>query len=169
VNSFLYCANALILGIVWLTTTSVLFENDNMIFQLMMSYEFVFYFAYVFNYLTSLFYTFGGIMDIYIAYTRVQAFKPEYTFLKTVSIRRCSLLIVIFSFLIPLPINISREVLTYEFKLNATNTSLVLYTYSKLLKKIFIILSHRVTYLLVAIDDNLITKSIKHLMFILHS
>jgi hypothetical protein len=94
-------------------------------------------------------------MDIYIAYTRIQIFKFDYTFLKNTSVnfvfywylfckfmtkwclmkvKKVTVFAVIISGIMALPINISRQVMTYEFNL-ANNSSLVLHTYGKICLK----------------------------------
>jgi len=149
-NSFLYCAHIATNGIIWFSTTTVMYENNEIIFSLFPSYEVMFYYAYIFHWFTVWHYTFSGIMDIYIAYIRVLIFKPTYEFLKKTSVSftnviyfivswlikfhilkltKVSLIIIFISVLITLPINISRQVVTYKFELNTANTSLTLYTY----------------------------------------
>ena len=149
-NSFLYCAHIATNGIIWFSTTTVMYENNEIIFSLFPSYEVMFYYAYIFHWFTVWHYTFAGIMDIYIAYIRILIFKPTYEFLKKTSVSftnvihsivswlikfhilkltKVSLIIIFISVLITLPINISRQVVTYKFELNTTNTSLTLYTY----------------------------------------
>ena len=85
-NSFLYCLNQAINCVVILSTFKTVYQHEDMIFQLFPSYEFVFYYVYVNINLSVLHYTFGGIMDIYIAYTRIQIFKSNYTFLSRTSV-----------------------------------------------------------------------------------
>ncbi len=80
--SFIYCLNDSILGIISVAKLPVMYDNEKISFFLFPSYEFSFYFVYLRTNFYVIPYTFCGIMDIYIAYTRIQIFRPQYKFLK---------------------------------------------------------------------------------------
>ncbi len=86
-NSLLFCLNDTILGVIWFTTTKAMYENDACIFQLWSWYGFMVYFTYFRMNFTAVTYTFGGIMDIYIAYTRIQMLKPNYKLFSKTSVK----------------------------------------------------------------------------------
>lgn len=91
-NSSLYCLNDLIAGSFFLLGTKKIYENPNFDFHLSAFHGEVFYFSYVRTNITSLLYTFSGFMDVYIAFGRFQAFKPDWKFLRNtpVSTSLCS-------------------------------------------------------------------------------
>ncbi len=80
--SFIYCLNDSILGIISVANLPVMYDNEKISFFLFPGYEFSFYFVYLRTNFYVIPYTFCGIMDIYIAYTRIQIFRPQYKFLK---------------------------------------------------------------------------------------
>ena len=80
-NSLLYGLNDFIFGIVLAATAQVLYKNEKFSFKLDLNYEFVYYFTHIRNNLGLFFYAFGGLMDIYFVWGRIQIFKPNYTFL----------------------------------------------------------------------------------------
>ena len=93
-NSYLFCTNDVITSIWWLIVTKDLYDEKNSrnYSYFDKNYWFVFYFTYIRSWFWSLFYTFGAVMDIYIAYSRVQVFKPNLTFLlKTPVSIKCNL------------------------------------------------------------------------------
>lgn len=91
-NSSLYCLNDLVGGSFLLLTTKTIYENPSFDFNLSAYLDEVFYFCYVRTNITSLLYTFSGFMDVYIAFGRFQAFKPDWKFLRNtpVSTALCS-------------------------------------------------------------------------------
>ena len=81
-SSLIFSANALIGFIFWLVDTETLYQNINFTFSLFPLSRFVnFYCYFVMNFGTFLF-TFGGYMELYIAFQRVQAFKTNWTYLR---------------------------------------------------------------------------------------
>ena len=80
-NSLLYGLNDFILGIFLVVRNDILYKNEKFSFQLVPNFEFMFYSTFIRNNLAILFYTFGGLMDIYIVWGRIQIFKPTHTFL----------------------------------------------------------------------------------------
>jgi hypothetical protein len=149
-NSMLYCINDAIFGIVWMATAPLIYDNENIIFHLSPKFDFMFYVCYIYINLNVVLGTFCVFMDIYIAYSRIQIFKPNLKFLLKTPVRLfkanfsfiflffklylfkvkiISFTILIISIIVNIPICISREVITYKFTFNGTNSSLVLYSY----------------------------------------
>ena len=81
-NSFIICVNRLIVGVLFTIQKPVLYENETISFPLFTSYDFVFYIVYIRSNFFLLPYTFCSILDIYISYTRIQVFKPNFTLFK---------------------------------------------------------------------------------------
>ena len=82
VNSSLFCLNVLIMGIVWIATTSFMYEKEDILFQLIPNSAVMYLFTYyVFN-CNIFYYTYGCILDIYVAYTRILIFKLNLSFLR---------------------------------------------------------------------------------------
>ena len=158
-NSFVYCTNILVIGVYWAARTTVFYENDSWITQLTPDYKFMFYSVYICRNVSATSYAFGTIMEIYITWSRILVFKPSYKFLLTTTVaiisilnlkqiycfsnlflfevNKVSIFILLVAILLSLPINISREVQTIDFNLNKTNTTLTLYTYSKMKHNIY--------------------------------
>ena len=86
-NSFIYCANMLILGFVLITIMPEMYENESIRYSLTADYKFMTYFVYFYINFTVFPYTFGIIMDIYIAYSRIQIFKKKLKFLQATSVK----------------------------------------------------------------------------------
>ena len=133
INSFFYCLNVVISGAVLLSTIPSVYESEHCSFQLFPSLDFMLYYVYICVNFSVFPYTIGCFMDIYITYTRIQVFKPNYKFLSQTPVQTVAFSIIIISIVITLPINISRQVITYQFEMTETNTSIVLHTYGKLL------------------------------------
>ena len=128
-NSFVYSTNDFILGILSIVFTKVFYRSEGFMFLLYPSYEFMFYFTYIRNNLAILSYAFGGLMDIYFFWGRIQIFKPQYTFLLHTPQNKVAFYILIISIALTIPNDIMRQVTSYEFHFIETNTSKVLYTY----------------------------------------
>ena len=76
-NSFSYCINDTIFYIVWIATAPSLYNNENIIFYMSLNHDFMFYLCYIYINISAIPSTFGVFMDIYIAYSRIQIFKPN--------------------------------------------------------------------------------------------
>lgn len=85
-TSSLVCANNLILHIFWLVSTRVLYESEQFIFHLYPNYTFLFYFVFIRNNFGSVLYVFTTLMDIFLTWGRILAFKIEYQFLRDTSV-----------------------------------------------------------------------------------
>jgi hypothetical protein len=87
--------------------------------------SFVFYYTNFYLTIWSIVYTFGGFMDIYIIYGRIQIFYPKLTFLKETSISMFSFIILIFCILINIPINMSRQMTILPFSIYQNKTTIL--------------------------------------------
>lgn len=85
-NSFVYCTNLLVMGVYWVTSTTVLYENDAWITQFTPDYKFMSYWVYICTNLGTTSYAFGSVMEIYITWSKILVFKPNYKFLLTTSV-----------------------------------------------------------------------------------
>jgi hypothetical protein len=86
-NSFSFCINDTTFCIVWIATAPLLYNNDNIIFYLSPNHDFMFYLCYIYINISAIPTTFGVFMDIYIAYSRIQIFKPNLKFLLKTPVR----------------------------------------------------------------------------------
>ena len=76
-NSFSFCINDTTFCIVWIATAPSLYNNENIIFYMSPNHDFMFYLCYIYINISAIPSTFGVFMDIYIAYSRIQIFKPN--------------------------------------------------------------------------------------------
>ena len=84
-NSFAYCTNIAMVGSYWFANTREMYDIDAWVFHFSPDYNFMFYYAISIS-LSSLLYTYGSFLEIYITWGRIQVFKPNYKFLLTTSV-----------------------------------------------------------------------------------
>lgn len=84
--SLVYCTNDLICGIHWFACTEVMYELPENFFPFHPSYAFMFHLVHIRTNLCSYLYAFGSFMEIYLTWSRIQIFRPNYTFLQNKSV-----------------------------------------------------------------------------------
>jgi len=78
-----------------------------------------------------------GSMDIFILYGRIQMLVPRLKFLSKVSVYKVAMMLAVFSCVINLPINLSRQAFKSELKIDS-NATTVLYSYGKISDKFIV-------------------------------
>lgn len=85
-NSLVVCTNALVSSSYSLAVSRVLYSEGRNPKILTQNYEFNFYQLYFYVTLSTLSYVFRSHMDIFLTWSRIQAFKPNYKFLAQTSV-----------------------------------------------------------------------------------
>ncbi len=73
------------------------------------------------------------MIDIFSLYSRLQIFCPKLSFLAKHSVYKISVIMLIISFVMNIPINMSRQTIAKSFKINS-NETLILETFGKIMK-----------------------------------
>lgn len=90
---------------------------------------FIIYFSYFYQNIWAIIYTFGTFMDTFIVYERIQLYNPKWKFLSKTSAGKISLFVFLFSLVLNVPVNLSRNVIQNEF-FTSTNKSVLAYSYA---------------------------------------
>ena len=106
-NCLLFNLNSLICEILYFTQRNIYTTNDGKFFQ---SYHWIFYITHPYLLISTVLYTFDGVLDIFIVYERIVLMRPKTKFLKHISARVISFSVFIFCCIVNIPINIGREV-----------------------------------------------------------
>lgn len=131
-NSVIVTLNYLVLATLFAVTIS-----DDKIYrldfstQLVNSYDYAYWFTFVFMTVWTVSYSFGSLIEMIIAYERILMYKPKMQFMRNVNIHVTLAAIFIIACLINLPANLSRDVhttmLTFN-KIKPANLTIKVYT-----------------------------------------
>ena len=128
-NGCIAIFNQLILYILFVSVNKTIFGNIHKAYSdyqlnFMSSYEFLWYYNYLFMPIWTICYTNSSLLDIVIAYERILMYLPNVKFMRNKKIYLTLLIILVLSCLINLPVNLSRgsESTTLNFNISLDKT-----------------------------------------------
>ena len=128
VNSMVVNLNSFILSLIFFRNKSIYITRNNNYFS---SYNWTYYFTHPYLLIWTISYTFSGVLDIFIVQDRIQMMQPKMNFLKKLSSRMISFLVLVFCCLVNIPVNMARQVKTTTITLSNRTTEVYQYDIRK--------------------------------------
>lgn len=122
-NCTLINLNDLVSAVIQITTVTVnkpIYLNS--VDHLITSQFYMIYFTYFAVTIWSLTYTFSGLLDLMIVYQQILLYLPTLNFLRQKSVSCISLTLLAYTFMINVPIYLSRDHAMYELNFNGNQT-----------------------------------------------